>query len=430
MSRDLIDLCYEYLSESTDSPSIFNLSACYWLASTLLGRYARLVTAYATKGIAPNLWVMLIGPSRISRKTTVTRLVRDIVEELEPELLTAESFTPEALYELFSNLQDGASIAWIRDEFNMFFIMLKKKYMYGVREILNLLYMGLSERRKLRDKEFRIPRLYVTILGNLPSPPHIYITDIDFYSGFMNRFLLVYAKEREKRYPLVHISETAKRLRDELLEGYSQAVKVYDGLGVVPVSPTTEAMKLLDEYDYHVEQELIAIERENPTTLWKLYLAETPQFLLKMSILRRVTRPPYPTAILTVEREDVERAKEDLEKFLEVAKLVVEDVETGATPAPVVTQEKAIARVYYLIQSRKHQGISKSELLQKTLINARELNEILITLAEQEKIVAVRKETKMRGRPGLWFWAAEYKNYAEMEGEVLSVDTLRALLRS
>jgi hypothetical protein len=128
------------------------------------------VTAYATKGIAPNLWVMLIGPSRISRKTTVTRLVREIVEEVSPELLTAESFTPEALYELFSGLQDGASIAWVRDEFNMFFIMLRKKYMYGVREILNLLYMGLSERRKLRDKEFRIPRLYVTILGNLPSP--------------------------------------------------------------------------------------------------------------------------------------------------------------------------------------------------------------------------------------------------------------------
>jgi hypothetical protein len=428
MPQDLIDLCYEYLSESTDSPSIYNLAASYWLASTLLGRSTRLVTAYATKGIAPNLWVMLIGPSRISRKTTVTRLVREIVEELAPELLTAESFTPEALYELFSNLRDGESIAWVRDEFNMFFIMLKKKYMYGVREILNLLYMGLSERRKLRDREFRIPRLYVTILGNLPSPPHIYITDIDFYSGFMNRFLLVYAREREKRYPLIHVSEKARSLRGELVEAYKSHIEEY-GDSIVPVSTTSNAMKLLDEYDYRVEQELIAIEKENPTTLWKLYYAETPQFLLKMSILRRLTRGPTEQTILTVEEQDVQRALDDLQKFLEVAKSVVEDVETGATPAPVLTQEKAIVRIYNLIAMQKHKGISKSELLVKSLINARDLNEILITLAEQDRIVAVRREAKLRGRPGLWFWASEYKSYAELEGELLSVDTLRALLK-
>jgi hypothetical protein len=306
--------------------------------------------------------------------------------------------------------------------------------MYGIREILNLLYMGLSERRKLRDKEFRIPRLYVTILGNLPSPPHIYITDIDFYSGFMNRFLLVYAKEREKRYPLVHISEEAKKLRSELIEGYKGLIETY-GDSIVPVSPTSDAMKVLDEYDYNVEQELVALEKENPTTLWKLYFAETPQFLLKMSILRRLSRPPVSPGtlvspgILVVEKQDVERAKEDLEKFLEVAKLVVEDVETGAMPAPVLTQERAIARIYNLIVSKKHQGISKSELLFRSGINARELNEILITLAEQDRIVAVLKESKLRGRPGLWFWASEYKGYAEYEGEILSVDTLRARLK-
>jgi hypothetical protein len=429
MSRDLIDLCFEYLSESTDSPSIFNLGASYWLASTLLGRSARLVTAYASKGIAPNLWVMLVGPSRISRKTTVTRLVREVVEELAPKLLTAESFTPEALYELFTGLEDGSSIAWVRDEFNMFFIMLKKKYMYGVREILNLLYMGLSERRKLRDREFRIPRLYVTILGNLPSPPHIYISDIDFYSGFMNRFLLIYAMEREKRYPLVHISEKAKELREELLEGYREAIELY-GDSIVPVSPAKDAMKILDEYDYKIEEELKALEKENPTTLWKLYLAETPQFLLKMSILRRIARPPISPGIIVVERQDVERAMNDLQRFLEVAKLVVEDVETGATPAPVLTQEKAITRIYNLISTRKHQGISKSELLIKSGINAKDLNEILVTLAEQDRIVAVKKETKLRGRPGFWFWASEYKAHAELEGELLSVDTLRVLLRS
>jgi hypothetical protein len=428
MPRDLIDLCYEYLSESTDSPSIFNLATSYWLASTLLGRYARLVTAYATRGIAPNLWIMLIGPSRISRKTTVTRLVREVVEELAPELLTAESFTPEALYELFSYLHDGDSIAWVRDEFNMFFIMLKKKYMFGVREVLNLLYMGLSERRKLRDKEFRIPRLYVTILGNLPSPPHIYITDIDFYSGFMNRFLLVYATEREKRYPLVHISDKAQSLRKELIEGYRQFLEDY-GDSIMTVSPDSSAISMLDEYDYRVEEELKALERENPTTLWKLYLAETPQFLLKMSILRRIARPPISPGIVVVEAQDVQKAMDDLQRFLDVAKLVVEDVETGAMPAPVLTQEKAIARIYNLISSRKHQGISKSELLLKSGISAKELNEILITLAEQEKIVTVRKETKLRGRPGLWFWAAEYKAHAELEGELLSVDTLKALLR-
>jgi len=427
MSRkNLIDLYTEYASNACDAPRIFHLACSYWLASTLVGRYARIITSYAPKGLMPNLWVLLIGPSRIVRKTTAMNLAESIVDAVEPKLLMPASFTPEALYELFNGLDEGDSVAWVKDEMGGFFKTLEKRYMFGVREILSSLYMGRGETRKLRSLTLKIPRgLYVTVLGNLPTPPRMYITEEDFLSGFMNRFILAYAERRDKTIPMMYKDEKVNAMRNDIIAAYTELVKAFEG--IVPVSASKEALDMLSDYDNVVEQELMRIERESPTSLWKSYYAETPFMLLKMATLRRLVREPKPGTIVVVEAEDVERASVDLKVFLDSARKVVEDVETGATSAPVVTEEKNIMRVYELIKSAGKEGVSKSELLTKTMLSVDTLNKYLITLAEQERIVASRVNPR-RGRPQLRFYTAEHRGEAELAGEVLSVENLKVLL--
>jgi hypothetical protein len=427
--NDFVDEYVEWASNSCDAPTIYHLACGYWVISSLIGRYVRVVTSYAPEGLMPNLWMMLIGPSRIVRKTTAMRLAEGIVRTVEEKLVMPASFTPEALYELFNNLQTGDALAWVKDEFGGFFKMLEKRYMAGLREILNSLYVGKGEIRRLRKEVLRIPDgLYVTALGTLPTPPREYITDEDFYSGFMNRWILAYADRREKTIPITYRDDKLLLMRNELVDRLKKTVESYEG-SIIPVSFSSKAAQMLSDYDYVIEQEILRIEQTNPASLWKSYIAEAPQFLIKLSVLRRLAREKQlRSVIIVVEEEDVKRASQDLKQFLDAAKRVIEDVQTAGRPAPVVTEEKGLLKVYEIIRTAGQNGISKSEILMRTMMRVDVLNKMLLTLVEQDRIVAV-KVLSGKGRPQLRFFSSEYRSQAEIVGQVITSEQLQVMLK-
>jgi hypothetical protein len=427
--NDIIDAYVDYASSACDAPSIYHLACGYWIISSVLGRFVRVVTSYAPEGLMPNLWVLLIGPSRIARKTTAMKLAEGVVKQVDEKILMPASFTPEALYQLFNSVQEGDAFAWVKDEFGGFFQMLQKRYMAGLRELLNSLYVGKGEVRYLKSGVLKIPdNLYITTLGTLPTPPRQYITDEDFYSGFMNRWILAYAERREKTIPITHRDDRLILKRNDIVATLKSVVK--GASGILPVSFSSSAAKMLSDYDYVVEQELLRIEKTNPASLWKCYYAETPMFLIKMSVLRRIARETqgFRSLIIVVEEDDVRRASEDLKQFVDSARKVVEDVETSGRPAPVVTEEKGLTKIYDIIRSSGASGVSKSELLLKTMMRVDVLNTMLLTLVEQDRVVAV-KVVSGKGRPQLRFFAAEHRSEAEMVGQVLTAEQLRAILK-
>jgi hypothetical protein len=427
---DLIDLYVEYGKESTDAPVIYHKALGYFVVSSLLGRFVKIITSYSPTGLAPNLWILLIGPSRIARKTTAMRLAVNVVKSVEPALVMPASFTPEALYEMFNNMNPGDAVVWVKDELGGFFKSLEKKYMYGVREILSSIYTGHGEVRKLRNLTLRIPdNLYVTAVGTMPTPPHEYLSEEDFEGGFMNRWILAYAIRREYRLPLLHQSVRADALFKEIV----QTIKDYENtlLSITPViSPTKAAIDKLEEYDREVDHQLELMEQTSPGSLFKMYFAETPTLLMKMSVLRRLARGDYdPSGIITIDIDDVVKALDDLRIFIDGAKQVIDDVQSSPRAKPVVTEEKALERIMGYISSKKEQGATYSELLLKTRIFSKDLKEYLLTLMEQDRIICVRSSSHMRGRPSLRFYDSAYRNLALTHGEQVTIDMLKALLR-
>jgi len=97
--------------------------------SSILGHHVRLINELYTVGIGANLWVLLIGPSRITRKTTAMRLATNVIKAVNPAILMPASFTPEALYEMFNQLNEGDVVVWVKDELGGFFKSLEKRYM-------------------------------------------------------------------------------------------------------------------------------------------------------------------------------------------------------------------------------------------------------------------------------------------------------------
>jgi len=427
---DLIDEYFDYATNACDAPSIYHKAISYWIGSSLLGRFARIITSYAPTGLAPNLWIIIIGPSRITRKTAATALGENIIAKVDKQLLMPASFTPEALYELFNGLQPGAAVAWVKDEMGGFFKMLQKRYMFGLREILSSIYMGRGETRKLRNLTLVIPEsIYVTTLGNMPTPPHEYFTEEDFHSGFLNRFILAYAQTREKRIPMLHTDVMLDIKMNSIITEYKRLIQVYQHNAIMPVSATSDAMTMLDEYEINIENEIIRLERENPSSLWKLYLGEAPYLLLKMATIRRLCRDPIAEKILVIEKSDVMKALNDLNMFHQSAKQVVDEVQTGAKSAPVITEEKELNRVYEIIRDAGANGVAKWEILLKLQISRERLKQIILTLFEQERIVVVRTHSSFRGRKPIKFYTTEHRYRAEREGEIIDdVNKLEVLL--
>ena len=180
---NLIDEYIDYVTAASDAPEIFHRICGYFVISTILGRYCSVPVPYQINGLKPNIWVLLIGPSRIVRKTTAMRFARFVIEQVDQDLFLPEEYSPEALYETISDMTTGDAGCWVRDEFGSFFKSLSKKYMYGIRGFLSSLYSGVGGRRQLRGQSFRIQDgIYITVIGTMPTPPHEYFTPDDFMS--------------------------------------------------------------------------------------------------------------------------------------------------------------------------------------------------------------------------------------------------------
>lgn len=427
---NLIDMYVDWATRACDAPEIFHKTCAYWIVSSILGKYTNIMTSYTTRGIRPNLWVILLGPSRIVRKSTAMEMAEEIVEQINPDQKLAASFTPEALYEILNNMQRGDYGYWVKDEFGGFFKMLQKKYMWGMREILSAIYMGRGEKRQLRNLVLNIPvGIYITTIGTLPTPAHIYFQEEDFSSGFLNRFIIAYAKERNKRIPLLHSDPQLDAKKNELIYKLKELENELRELSPVIVSFSFDTVKSLEDYDNWVEHELRRIEKNNPESLWKLYLAESPNMLLKLCVLRRLARGNYRRGIITVESEDFEKAKEYMDEVLDCAREVVIEVQTSPRPREMLTEEKALNRICDIVIMRGNKGIKFSELLSSISLLKVDLLKFLETLLDQGKIIAIQgKSTTKGGRKPIIFYSAEHEAKAIMYGKKLSTHEVKTIL--
>src|SRR3989304_5847477 len=85
----------EYFSEQTDAPQLFHLILAYATLAAVVGN--RAYFTLAGDRLFPNLWVVIIGPSGSSRKSTSLNKSRGCVSAIDPKAILPADFTTEAL---------------------------------------------------------------------------------------------------------------------------------------------------------------------------------------------------------------------------------------------------------------------------------------------------------------------------------------------
>lgn len=202
-----------YASGLTDAPFEFHCACALGLMSSVVGQAG----VEPLLGSRPNLWIVLLGPTTIYRKTTSLRIARKMLVSVDPDFLVATDFSPQALISEFGD-RAGRSSVLFRDEVSGFFkSLIRHDFMAGTKELLIKLFDGDDFKRKLRKEEINVKDPYfVWVCGAVTEKLLDSVTEEDIFSGLMIRFLFVNPESRGPIRPLAYESGLVDWEREDL----------------------------------------------------------------------------------------------------------------------------------------------------------------------------------------------------------------------
>lgn len=414
MSSGEWDFITEYkslMNEITDAPDAYLEASALFLISTFAGRKFIFNTAPEVKiygdeigGRLLNLWFILIGKTRVARKSTTISKVEEYVEEIAPEILLPKDFTPEALItELSERTLNGVThAAWIHDEVSQFFEALKKKdYMASTDALLSRIYDGRDYHRSTitRGREvIRKPYLTVFIASTDVLPT--YFSELYIRQGFLNRFLYIVA-DRGKLRPLEFIDKEdvrheLQKLGDEWLKELFLATNVYI------FDLDDEAKKFYHEFEHWVDNKIL---NEN-LGIKEGFYGNLPNALLKLAGVYHISTMEAhefknPIPFIKVNKHDFERAALFLAECEKWFDQVITLMKISPQRRQVVVEEGELEYIKTII--RAHGGeIRLNDLVKEAKMSLDRVNRLIDTLVAAKEVEWVKIRPKGgRGRPSM-----------------------------
>ena len=180
-----------YVQSQTDAPLEYAEAAALVLVS--IGGYrCKAQLAPYPGGLSNNLYVLLVGPTTVSRKSTVQRIASNLIKAVMPPSVLPNRSTTEALIKSLSN-RSGVPSVWAPDEFGVTLAQIyQRDFMAGLEEMLLTVYSGddYVYERVLDTVTIRSPHLSVLAAATPESLARAGATALD--SGLLPRFAIVY----------------------------------------------------------------------------------------------------------------------------------------------------------------------------------------------------------------------------------------------
>lgn len=273
---------------ATDAPMSYRESAGLMCLATFAQGKRHIQAGRA--GVKPNLFMMVVGPSSVSRKTTTVQLAEAMVRDCDQALVGPKDYTMEGLLRWMSK-EDR-----IRNRFTLFADEfgsdLARGFAYAptMKEDFCRLYDG-DDWSKVRatGKEFTIskPRIGLYAAAAYPMLSKFLKTD-DWFSGFMMRFLFIAPvgtqepKDIQPVFPQEEWNEALAlmlQIRDAL-EARSYSLSMSKGAAQL-YSETMRGLK----------------DQATSNHLLDVYLGRFGVSIQKLSLLYQIDSDPYATDI-------------------------------------------------------------------------------------------------------------------------------------
>lgn len=208
----------------TDAPDVFHAASAYAVFGALLTRHK--YRCVLQGGVPPrwtNLWMLLVGDSGDSRKTTAISMAQAVMMKVDRAIDAPTDGSPEGLLGWLSKRnqqeQDNASGIIVAGEFALLLTQYERSYSSSMKPLLMELYdVPPIKKRALAKSEFEIPKPRISMLGGvaielLPSMS----TAEDWLGGFFSRCMLIHGvRERQMKRGSTPTDEVMTKHADAL----------------------------------------------------------------------------------------------------------------------------------------------------------------------------------------------------------------------
>jgi len=278
---NFIEEYVKYASEICDAPTEYHIANAMFMISAVTLRKVYLETSYMR--LYPNIWVLLLGKSGISRKTVSMNIALDILREVLPDNELPSDVTPEQLIVELESLPVGYMI---RDEMSGFFDMLNRDYMSGIKDTLMKVYDCIDKYgRSTRKYTVNIKDVYVSILGaTTPSRLFETVSACDFEVGFLSRFMLITYRDRTYKGVINRRPE-----HDEIRKKLINTLRFIKDLCSIGICMYMDNYTL-GEFNKWKNELDRKIEETTDDALVSVY-ARIPETVLKVAMIMRLSRP-------------------------------------------------------------------------------------------------------------------------------------------
>lgn len=314
----------EYTTSISDAYIEYQYAGALALLSAIVGRSQYVKTTVET--VYPNLFVLILGSSTMTRKTTV-------VNNVESMLSTSgwdggklpTTFTPQALIEMLNMNPHRFHIV---DEVGSWLAELERSYMAGMKDDLCRLYSGtpisrtLAEKNKSKsDTEMVVDDPYLGILyATTPENLLKTMSTDDIVSGFLARFVICAPEYQRPLRPIEMMGTDAEMQREKCAESLNNIIDWLDT--GVKIQIHDDAFKKFQEWEMQHEERI----QKEKNRIDGAIISRSFMKVLKIALLLAVSdKNKY------IEKRYIDEAIRQTDEFwLPVMRGMVKDIEINA----------------------------------------------------------------------------------------------------
>lgn len=215
-----------YTSGRTDAAHEYHEAAGLVLLAAATPRLRARLAPYPN-GLATNLYVLLLGDSTTSRKSTTKDFARDVQDRALPGSQSADHFSPEGFVEQLASRPKNSTTLYV-DEFGELLNKLHHaKHMAGLRGLFLTVYSGddytyRRHSKRTRDgakvaDEDRIEQPHLSILGATTPAVFDLLTEPDVICGLLPRFAIIMPTGKPTRRPFFEVGDDTESQRTTLV---------------------------------------------------------------------------------------------------------------------------------------------------------------------------------------------------------------------
>lgn len=402
----------EYASMRTDAAHVYHEAAGLALLALATPRIRARLAPYP-KGLPTNLYLLLMGDSTRSRKSTAISLATDIADAALPGSRIPDAFSPEAFIEHLAGRPRNSTL-WTPDEFGEMLVKLRSvRYLAGLLGLLLTLYAGNDYEARRHSKRVKgggseqdvdsILEPSFSILGATTPTVFEALTEADITNGLLPRFAIMMPDEKPDRKPFYAVSAETDQARNRLISRlHAIHTAALDGEHAVQFSE--DALKMLDLYAETLENDADAATETAHTMKQRLVAMS-----VKVAMLSAAGRPDglqRSATPLIVDMPDADIAVRVVMRWEHDAMRFAERV--GESRFETILQ-----KCLRIVLARK--AVPRSVIAQNAHVSKKILDDIEATLLDR-KLIEVREEPSSSGPARMVWEAAKAREFAVIQG--------------